>query len=147
MGKIIALDYGLARIGVAISDTSKIIASPYKTIKAEKNSSLTAQKLIDEINTLEIETIIIGLPYKLNGTVGTQGDEVRNFIKLLKKLTSIPIIEWDERLTSVQADRSMREGKMKRKKRDSKVDEIAALIILQSYLDTQGNTLLPNEFI
>jgi len=147
MGRIIALDYGLARIGVALSDTSKIIASPYKTIKAEQNSSLTAQKLIDEINTLEIETIIIGLPYKLNGTVGTQGDEVRNFIKLLKKLTSIPIIEWDERLTSVQADRSMREGKMKRKKRDSKVDEIAALIILQSYLDTQGNTLLPNEFI
>jgi putative Holliday junction resolvase len=145
MGRVLSVDYGMARIGLAISDEKKIIATSLTTLKAEKQTSLTAQKLVAEISHLDLEEIVIGLPYKMNGTLGPQGDEVRHFIQLLQKLTEVPIKEWDERLTSVQADRSMREGKMNRKKRAKNVDSVAALLILQSYLDSRGNTLLSEE--
>ena len=140
--RIVGLDYGLARIGVALSDERKIIAMSQNTISAEKKAEQTAakigselQKLADELK-FDIEKIVIGLPLKMNGTRGLQADETAHFAELLQKYMSCPIVMWDERLTSVQAERSLREGQLSRKQRSKHVDKVAAVIILQSYLDS-----------
>lgn len=139
--RIIGIDYGVARFGIAISDTSKIIAMPLMTIAAESKSEKSVLKILKELtaasdlNAYTIESIVIGLPLKMNGKFGMQADEVMHFIELLKTHTTIAIIPWDERLTTVQAEKSMREGNMSRKKRSKIVDKAAATIILQSYLD------------
>ncbi|NGX58067.1 MAG: putative pre-16S rRNA nuclease [Chlamydiae bacterium] len=139
--RIVGLDYGLARIGIAISDELKIIASPGKTISGSKKLEYAAKNIVSEIESLkqekscDIEKIVIGMPLRMNGQVGVQADEVKALAQILESLIDIPIVLWDERLTTVQAERSLREGKMSRKKRSKVVDSVAAIIILQSYLD------------
>jgi putative Holliday junction resolvase len=139
--RIIGIDYGLARMGLAVSDESKTIAAPFMIFQVEKKSEQTIAKLILELQKhqeklqYQISEIVIGLPLMMSGKVGFLADEVKHFVEELKKHTSIPILTWDERLTSVQAERSMREGLLSRKKRAKNVDSVAAVIILQSYLD------------
>ncbi len=132
--RIVGIDFG-------ISDEKKIIATPMKTLLAERKAEATVLKVAQELsrhaeeNKYAIEEIIVGLPLLMSGKKGLLADEVAHFVGLLKEQFTIPIITWDERLTSVQADRSLREGNMSRKKRSSNVDSVAAIIILQSYLD------------
>lgn len=141
--RIVGIDFGLARIGVSISDETKLLASPYKTIKAEKKSEATVAKLLKELETHQkeygytLESIVVGLPLMMNGSHGLMADEVKHFISLLKEAIPVPIITWDERLSSVQAERSLMEGNFSRKKRAQQVDSVAAIIILQNYLDAQ----------
>ena len=141
--RTIGIDYGAARIGVSVSDERKIIAKPLMTIKAEKKSDLTVAKVVaelsrdEELNNYAIDEIVVGLPLMMSGKVGLQADEVKHFVMLLSKVFAVPIITWDERLTTVQADRSLREGSMTRKQRSKVVDEVAAVILLQSYLDSK----------
>lgn len=142
MTRIIGIDYGMARIGMAISDEAQIIARPLTTIVTEKNSKDTAIKVAQEIKQHNPKEVVIGLPYHMNGRLGCQADEVNHFISLLTEELSIPIISWDERLTTVQAERSMREANMSRKKRAKVIDSISAVIILQNYLDSKGQSLL-----
>lgn len=140
--RMIGVDFGLVRIGLSISDPTKMIAMPLEILLAEKKSEQTAQKLmrfLDEHQTkhnYEIEKIIIGLPLQMSGKKGFLADEVEHFITLLKKLCTFPITAWDERLTTVQAERSLKEGPFSRKKRAKIVDKISAVILLQSYLDS-----------
>lgn len=140
-GRIAALDYGMARIGFAVSDEQKIIATPIAVIKTEKSSEKTIAKVLHELTQHQekyhytIEEIVIGLPLLLSGKKGLLADEVKHFADLLAQSTSIPLVLWDERLTTVQAERSMRESSMTRKKRAQIVDTVAAVILLQSYLD------------
>lgn len=139
--RIIAIDFGLARLGIAISDELKIFAMPLMTIQAESKSEKTVTKVLEEIakhqkaNTYDVEAIVLGMPLMMSGKMGMLADEVKHFVDLLKQSTTIPIVTWDERLTTVQAERSLREGAMSRKKRSKVVDKVAAVIILQSYLD------------
>lgn len=139
--RIIGIDYGMVRIGLAVSDENKIIATPMKTFIAEKKSEQTIAKLVAFLLEHEkgygykIESIAIGFPLLMSGKKGLLADEVTHFVKLLQEALAVPIITWDERLTSVQADRSLREGNLTRKKRSQKVDSVAAVIILQNYLD------------
>lgn len=139
--RIIALDYGLARIGIAVSDETKTIAMPLNTLNCEKKTEDTAKKLIQffedhqKTENYVISEIVVGLPLMMSGKMGFLADETKYFIDLLKNLVVVPIVSWDERLTSVQADRSMREGNLSRKKRAKSIDNVAAIIILQSYLD------------
>lgn len=140
--RIIGIDYGMARIGIAVSDQSKIIAISLKTMQAEKKAEATARKLVDELQKhaaeygYSIEEIVIGMPLMMSGKRGMLADEVEHFVTLLKKLVpETPITTWDERLSSVQADRSLREGNFSRKRRSKMVDTVAATIILQSFLD------------
>lgn len=152
--RIVGIDYGLARLGLALSDERKIIANSLKTLQAEKKAEATAHKLINELNdhatlhNYEIEEIVIGMPLMMSGKKGMLADEVIHFVTLLKKLLQMPIVTWDERLSSVQADRSLREGNYSRKKRSKMVDGVAATIILQSFLDNKGmdhlHPLIPN---
>jgi putative Holliday junction resolvase len=141
--RILAIDYGMARIGLALSDETKILATSLETMKAERKTEYTVAKLLLFINTLcelhkcEISEIVIGLPLMMSGRTGLLADEVKHFVDLFTQASPIPVKTWDERLTSVQADRSLREGNFSRKKRSQHVDAVAAVIILQSYLDSR----------
>lgn len=141
--RILGIDFGMSRIGLALSDERQIIASPYQTLRSEKKGEATVLKLIALIGDIEkqwgccIEEIIIGLPLMMNGKTGFLADEVKHFTALLAQSTLIPIKTWDERLTTVQAERSLRESQMTRKKRAKVVDIVSAAIILQSYLDSK----------
>lgn len=141
--RYIGLDFGLARIGIAVSDERKIIASPLLTLKTEKKIEQTAEKLLSElekhqkIQNYQVEEIVIGLPLLMSGKMGFLADEVKHFVEILKLQTNTPIITWDERLTSVQAEKSLRESSLTRKRRSSLVDTVAAVIILQNYLDSK----------
>ncbi len=140
-GRIVAIDYGMARIGLAISDECRMIATPLTTLEAKKKAAASALACAQELQRLEklgrytIQAIIVGLPLLLNGKTGLLADEVLHFVEQLKTHVSIPVTTWDERLTSVQADRTLREGNLTRKKRAKLVDSVAALLLLQSYLD------------
>lgn len=142
--RILGIDFGLKRIGLALSDERKILASPFMTFPAERRMEQTVVKLVELIHKMptthqcEIEAIVIGLPLMMNGTTGFLADEVQHFVKLLQSALNIPIHTWDERLTSVQAERSLKEGNMTRKKRAQVVDRVSAVIILQTYLDSKS---------
>lgn len=133
--RIAAIDFGLARLGVALSDELKIFAMPLMTITSESKSEKTVAKVVEELAKYNLETIVVGLPLMMSGKMGMLADEVKHFVDLLRQATTVPVITWDERLTTVQAERSMREGSMSRKKRSKIVDKVAAVIILQNYLD------------
>ena len=142
--RILAIDHGAARIGLAISDERKIIATPLPTLLAEKKTEATITKLLQILEAYQqehhcsLEAIIVGMPLKMNGKIGLQADEVQHFMDVLSSKTSIPIIPWDERLTTVLAERSLRESNMSRKKRSKVIDSVASVLILQSYLDLLG---------
>lgn len=137
--RIIGIDFGIARLGIAISDERCVIAMPYKTMKASKKTEQTIASLLEVIKELEnqsiISEIVIGLPLMMSGKVGFLADEVKHFASLLKEAIALPITLWDERLTTVQAERSLRESSFSRKKRTQHVDTVAAVIILQNFLD------------
>jgi putative Holliday junction resolvase len=141
--RVAALDYGSARIGIALSDESKILASPLTVFAAKKKQEETAQALLAFLqehakeNRYELEKIVVGLPITLKGEVGPQAKEVLSFIEELKKLSEIPFVTWDERLTTSQAEKSLKEFSMNRKKRSKVVDKVAAVIILQTYLESR----------
>ena len=137
MGRVAAIDFGLKRLGVALSDETKLIASSLGTVIAGRTSDQTVQTLIKFLENHAIDQIIFGNPLHMNGDVSFLADEVRHFVSLLEKQISIPISLWDERLTSVQAHRTMQLGGMSRKKRAKLVDSLSAVILLQSYLDSQ----------
>lgn len=140
--RALGIDFGIARLGLALSDERKIIATPLMTFQAEDRTEKTIKSLLDtlsklqETNHYEIEIIVVGLPLMMSGKMGVLADEVKHFVSLLKQATPIPIITWDERLSTVQAERSLRESNMTRKKRSKVVDTVSAAIILQSYLDS-----------
>jgi putative Holliday junction resolvase len=142
--RIIGVDYGLKRIGLSISDDRQIIASPIEVMEAEKKNGKTVIKLINLIAEFEIrynceiEEIVIGLPLMMSGKHGFLADEVNHFVDLLAAASPIPIRLWDERLSTVQAERALRESEMTRKKRSKVVDRVSAAIILQSYLDRKA---------
>jgi putative Holliday junction resolvase len=139
--RIVSIDYGSARLGMAISDETRTIALSLATLIGGGSSEKLAHQVILTLNQLQeryqcdLSEIVIGLPLLLNGKAGLLADEVRHFITILSTLTSIAIYTWDERLTSVQADRALRESQLTRKKRAKLVDSISAVIILQSYLE------------
>lgn len=142
--RILGIDYGMARLGLALSDETKIIASSLETLKAERKVDYTVAKLLEiiqhicETKKCDIEEIIVGLPLMMSGRTGFLADEVKHFVSLLSQATTIPVKTWDERLTTVQAERSLREGNFSRKKRSQHVDAVAAVIILQSYLGSRS---------
>lgn len=141
--RIIGIDYGMARIGLALSDERQVIATPFRTMPTEKKMEQTVACLlaiVEEIQNrerCEIEEIVVGLPLMMSGRMGLQADEVKHFVELLSKAIAVPVKTWDERLSTVQAERSLRESQMTRKRRSKVVDVVSAAIILQSYLDSK----------
>lgn len=132
----------MARIGVAISDPSQIIASPINTLQNQKKAELSARALLEAIKEYEVQEIVVGLPYKLNGQHSFSTDETLHFVEELRKVSPYPVKTWDERLTTLQVERAMKGNSMSRKKRSKVIDAACATLILQSYLDQKENTLL-----
>ena len=136
MSRIVAVDYGLARLGIALSDEQKIIVAKSFAMKAEKKANLTAVKLHEILQSYTVEKIIIGLPLHLNGKKGFLADETLHFISCLEKLVNIPIVPIDERLSTCQAEKVLREANLNRKKRAGLIDAVTATILLECYLDS-----------
>jgi len=132
------IDFGTKRIGIAVSDELLLTAQGLDTIRRrDLKSDLAIIKGIVESNG--VGEVIVGLPLNMNGTYSEKTREAVSFVGELEKVISIPIKTWDERLTSMQADRAMLEGDMSRAKRRKLSDRLAAQIILQSYLDSRKN--------
>lgn len=136
--RILALDHGTVRIGVALSDELKMIASPLEYIPAEPFAGMLT-RLKELIRDKEVDLILIGMPRNMDGSYGPAADKVREFVTALKDAIAVPIRTWDERLTSTQANRLLVEGGVRREKRKEKVDKMAAAILLQSYLDASAS--------
>ena len=135
--RILALDHGTKRIGVAVSDELKMIAQPLEYILAEPSADFLT-RLKELIHEKEVELILVGMPRNMDGTYGPAAQKVQEFVAVLKGALSVPIKFWDERLTSAQANRLLIQGNVRRDKRKEKVDKMAAAILLQSYLDSLG---------
>ena len=133
--RVLAIDHGTVRMGIAISDELKMIAQPLEFIPAEPFSGF-----LDRIKFLlseyEVELLLLGMPRNMDGSYGDASIKVKEFEAILKKSTTIPIRTFDERLTSVQANRALTQGRVKKKKKRKNVDAMAAAILLQSYLDS-----------
>jgi putative holliday junction resolvase len=134
--RILALDHGTRRIGVAVSDELKMIAQPLEYILAEPYEGFLA-RLKALLQEKEVELILIGMPRNMDGSYGPAAQKVQDFIAALKPAITVPIKTWDERLTSAQANRFLIQGNVRREKRKEKVDKMAAAILLQSYLDSR----------
>jgi putative Holliday junction resolvase len=132
--RILALDHGSKRIGVAVSDETKTIALPMEYISAEPFAAFLVRlkKILVE---KEIDLILIGQPRNMDGSYGPAAQKVQTFVGVLKTAITVPIKMWDERLTSLQANKILIQGGVRRDKRKEKVDKMAAAILLQSYLD------------
>jgi len=132
------LDLGTKTLGVSLSDVTKTLASPYKTITFAEGDYISALNFLEEIIISEkVEKIILGLPKNMNGSLGFRAEETLEFKKMLEERFSIPVITFDERLTTREANNYMLEADMSRKKRKDKKDYLAANIILQAYLNKE----------
>jgi len=133
--RILALDHGTKRIGIAVSDELKLIAQPLEFVPAEPFSAFLT-RLKELLSEKEIELILVGMPRNMNGSYGPAALKVDDFVAALRHSVAVTIKTWDERLTSAQANRYLIEGNVRRDKRKEKVDQMAAAILLQSYLDS-----------
>ena len=135
--RILALDHGTKRIGVAVSDELKMIATPLEYIAADPFEAFLA-RLKEIIRDKEVELLLIGMPRNMDGSYGPAALKAQEFAAAIKAKIIVPIQTWDERLTTAQAQRFLIEGGVRRKDRKEKVDKTAAAILLQSYLDSLG---------
>mgnify|MGYP003695111619 CR=1 FL=1 len=131
------IDFGTKRMGIALSDELMMIAQPLEFIPAKPIEGFLG-RLKEIICDKEVERIVIGMPLNMNGSHGPAADKVDALIEKLKETVETPITTWDERLSSVEANRILIGANVSRKKRKEKVDKTAAAIILQSYLDSQA---------
>jgi putative Holliday junction resolvase len=134
--RVLAIDHGTKRMGIAVSDELKIIAQPLEYIPAEPFAAFLA-RLKDILREKEVELVVVGLPRNMDGSYGPAALKVQDFVAVLRGAITVPIETLDERLTSVQANRFLIEGNVRREKRKEKVDKTAAAILLQSYLDSR----------
>lgn len=132
---ILGVDFGDSRTGYAISDALGFSAHTYKTL-AEKDMRRVAEHTAKLASEKCVDKIVVGLPKNMNGSIGERGKKTKRFVSLLKELTEIPIVLWDERLTTVSAHNLMNETNVRGRKRKENVDKIAAAFILQAYLDS-----------
>ncbi len=133
--RILALDHGTKRIGVAVSDELKMIAMPLEYIPAEPFSGVL-DRLRVLVREKEVEQIVVGMPRNMDGSYGEAAAKVREFVTVLREAIPLPLRTWDERLTSSQANRVLVEGGVRRQDRKEKVDAMAAALLLQGYLDS-----------
>ena len=132
--RVLALDHGTRRVGVAVSDELQMIAQPLEYIAPEPFADFL-QRLKEILREKEISLILVGLPRNMDGSYGPAALKVQEFVAALKDAVTVPIKTWDERLTTVQAQKFLIQGKVRRDQRKQKVDKTAAAILLQSYLD------------
>ncbi len=143
--RILGIDVGEARIGLALSDELGMLAHPLETVQVKEGKPV--QRVAEVIRREKVQTVVIGLPRNMNGTYGPAADKVREFARKLESAVSCTVRFWDERLTTVAAQKSLHEAGKNVKKSRQVIDQVAAQLILQGYLDSQsmGDPLLPME--
>ncbi|HEU0275701.1 MAG TPA: Holliday junction resolvase RuvX [Candidatus Udaeobacter sp.] len=135
MNPILGLDFGRARIGAAISDQLQLLAHPLETIPTDKN---TLSRIAEIVIQKKIDHVVTGVPRQMNGQIGAAATEVFEFIEKLRAILPCPVVTWDERLTTAAAHRALRDAGKKTRQTRSYVDQVAAQMILQSYLDRRA---------
>ncbi len=138
--RILALDHGTVRIGVAVSDELKMIATPLEFIPAEPFADFL-ERLKTLIREKQVEAVVVGMPRNMDGSYGPAALKVQEFVAALRTAVAVPIQTVDERLTSVQAQKFLRAAGHNARKQKGRVDQSAAAIILQSHLDSLGGGL------
>lgn len=133
-GALLGVDPGTKTLGLALSDRTRLIATPLETIRREK-FTVDAKHLLKTYTDNQASSLIVGLPINMNGTFGPRTQSVKDFCANLLKLQDVPIFLWDERLSTMAVTRGMLEADMSRKKRKENVDKLAASYILQGVLD------------
>lgn len=140
--QVLGIDYGDSRIGVAKSDPFGWTAQAVETIKWSGNLDKPLQRIVQLVKEYNTEKIVVGFPKNMNGSVGPRGEKTLEFIdRLTNKIPNVEIIKWDERLTTMAANRTMHELGVKTSKKKGIVDQIAAVYILQGYLDSKSGKL------
>jgi putative Holliday junction resolvase len=135
--RILGIDYGDKKVGFSLSDLLKITAQPLESFRYNSRRELFS-KIIEIVNNYNVSIIVVGFPKNMNGTVGVRGEKTLEFVEDLKnKIENTEITTWDERLSTVSAKRVMIETGVKRKNKEKMEDKIAAVFILQSYLDSK----------
>jgi putative holliday junction resolvase len=135
MNRILGLDFGRARIGVAISDELQMLAHPLETIPANQEP---ASRIAEIVREKQVDHVVAGIPRQMNGQIGTAATEVLEFVEKLRAILPCPVITWDERLTTVAAHRALRDAGKKTRDTRGYVDQVAAQMILQTYLDRRA---------
>ena len=135
MNPILALDFGRARIGVAISDELQLLAHPLETIPANERSE---SRLAEIVREKKIDHVVAGIPKRMNGQIGSAATEVLDFVEKLRAILPCPVVIWDERLTTAAAHKALRDAGKKTRHTRGYVDQVAAQMILQSYLDRRA---------
>lgn len=138
--RALGIDLGTKRIGVAKTDASGTIASPYCVLARQKDRTALARELAEIIDEWEIELVVVGMPLSLDGSVGPAAKRAIGETRYLSDALSVPVETYDERLTTVSADRLLREAEVDGRKRREVIDMVAASVILQSWLDAAAQT-------
>ena len=135
--RVMGLDYGSKTVGVAISDPLGLTAQPIEIIRRKEENKLrqTLARIEALAKEYQVETLVLGLPKNMNNTLGDRAEKSLALKETLERRTGLPVVMWDERLTTVEANRTMIESKIRREDRGKYVDALAAVFILQGYLD------------
>ena len=138
--RVMGLDYGTKTVGVAISDPLGLTAQGIETIQRKEENKLrrTCARIEELIKEYQVEKIVLGFPKHMNNDIGERAEKALEFGEMLKRRTGIEIVMWDERLTTVEAERTLMESGVRRENRKQYVDQIPAVFILQGYLDSLG---------
>lgn len=139
--RIIGLDYGTKTVGVALSDPLGLTAQAVETVTRKEENKLrqTLARIEAIIAENEVEEIVVGLPKNMDNSIGERAEACKEFAEKLERRTGLPVVMWDERLTTVSAERVLMESGVRRENRKAVVDQIAAVFILQGYLDYRQN--------
>jgi len=135
---ILGLDVGHVRIGAAISDELQLLAHPLETIPANERAHARVAEIVHE---RKIDHVVAGVPRRMNGQLGTAASGVLQFVEKLRAILPCPVVTWDERLTTVAAHRALRDAGKKTRDTRGYIDQVAAQMILQSYLDRRAASL------
>ena len=138
--RIMGLDYGQVTVGVAVSDELLLTAQGIEVIRRKEENKLrhTLQRIEALIEEYGVELIVLGYPKNMNNTIGERAEKSKQFADMLRRRTGLQVVLWDERLTTVAAHNAMIEGHVRREKRAKVVDKVAAVFILQGYLDNKN---------
>ena len=139
--RVMGLDYGSKTIGVAIRDPLGLTAQGIEIIRREEENKLrkSLRRIEELIKEYQVEEIVLGFPKNMNNTIGERAEKSLQLKETLERRCKLPVIMWDERLTTVEANRTLMESKVRRENRSKYVDMIAAVFILQGYLDSKAN--------
>lgn len=139
--RILGIDYGERRVGVALSDPMGLFASPLTVLERGRKLKKTVGEIAALVQKHEVGEVVVGLPLSMSGELGSKAKEVRAFVIRLREGLDVPVVEWDERLTTVAAERALIEGRVRRERRRNVIDKTAAALILGSYLDHRRMTV------